>query len=220
MTNQSDATPKLLADVASALRKQQGHERPALDEAVIRSVIEGSLVDRFTEEALHSGMTVSRCPRNQIVSHLGELLQEHTADSGNSGGVLLEPALAAARPEIAEAHSYITAPTEDELYAATVGVVSAEYGIAETGSLVRCSSPDTPRGFALLPPYVIFVLREDAILPDLLDWLVMQDAHNMPSEALLITGPSKTADIGMKLVTGIHGPGHVHVMIVADDNHD
>ncbi|UCD75030.1 MAG: LUD domain-containing protein [Phycisphaerales bacterium] len=212
MKPHADPSPKVLADVAAAVRNRQGHERPHLDEAVIRSVIEGSLVDRFIEEAQFAGMTTSRCPDGELVPHLDGLLNEHAGD----GPVLLEPALAATMPEIAAARSFLTTPNEDELYSAIAGVVSAEYGVAETGSLVRFSAPDRPRGFALLPPYVVFVLREGAILPDLLDWLKMQDSTGMPSEAVLVTGPSKTADIGMKLVTGIHGPGEVHVIIVGD----
>ena len=110
----------------------------------------------------------------------------------------------------------VMSPTEDELFSAAAGIVSAEAGIAETGTIVRGSGPDRPRGFALVPMMVIVVLPASRIVADLYDRLAEQDPLRMPSELVLITGPSKTADIGMKLVTGIHGPGVVHVVVIED----
>ena len=50
-------------------------------------------------------------------------------------------------------------------------------------------------------------------MPDLFD-LFPEGGRDMPSCLTLITGPSKTGDIELKLVTGVHGPGEVHVILI------
>lgn len=211
MTSWTHGTPKLLRDVAEALSEGERHARPELVEQTIRTIVDGSVVDRFIEEAAQAGMSVSRCDRDGLEVHIRQLIEERS----QTGPVLIEPALASEYPELARAIGATSRPTEDELYAAGVGLVTAQHGIAETGSCVRSASPARPRSFALVPPLVVLMLNEGDILPDLWDWLALQDPQAMPAETVIITGPSKTADIGMKLVTGIHGPGEVHVVLLA-----
>ena len=72
---------------------------------------------------------------------------------------------------------------------------------------------------SLLPPTHIAVLEADRILSgidDLIARLLLDSAENgrMDSCLTLITGPSKTADIEMSLVHGVHGPRSLHVVIL------
>jgi L-lactate utilization protein LutC len=59
------------------------------------------------------------------------------------------------------------------------------------------------------------MVREEQVLADLVD-LHASDrfARDLPASLLYITGPSKTADIEGVLITGVHGPGEVHVLLV------
>ena len=116
--------------------------------------------------------------------------------------------------------TYASASAErrGETFAAEAGVSGVDYLIAETGSVVVLSRPEQPRSFSLLPPLYIAVAHRDQIVRDLFDLFeprLWADKGGLPSCLALITGPSKTGDIELRLVTGVHGPGEVHVIIVA-----
>ncbi len=103
----------------------------------------------------------------------------------------------------------------DAVFAADLGITGVSGLIAETGSLVMAAAPSQPRSASLLPPIHVAVARAEQILPDLFDVLApYSDARVPPSCLTLITGPSKTGDIELKLVTGVHGPGEVHVIVI------
>ncbi len=130
--------------------------------------------------------------------------------------LLLEPDLANRYPRLSGLKGAVANPSDDELFAADVGLVGVSAAIAETGSLVRASGADRPRSIALVPPTLIAVVEASRIVADLFDWLAGLDPLAMAADAVVITGPSRTADIGMKLVTGVHGPGAVHIVLLDD----
>jgi len=99
-------------------------------------------------------------------------------------------------------------------FAADVGVSGVEAVIAETGTLVLATRRDQPRALSLLPPVHVAVARRDQLVADLFD-LFEGGAAALPSCLTLITGPSKTGDIELRLVTGVHGPGEVHLVLFA-----
>jgi L-lactate dehydrogenase complex protein LldG len=102
-----------------------------------------------------------------------------------------------------------------DYFAADVGISGVDYLIAETGSVVLLTKPDQPRSLSLLPPVHIAVARREQILPDLFDLFddPLRGGAPLPACVSIITGPSKTGDIELKLVTGVHGPGEVQVVI-------
>lgn len=94
------------------------------------------------------------------------------------------------------------------------GFTSARGAIAETGSLVLWPDVQEPRLLSLVPPIHVALLDEASIhstfaeLADAQHW-----ARGMPTNALLITGPSKTADIEQTLTYGVHGPKELIVLV-------
>ena len=110
---------------------------------------------------------------------------------------------------------YAEAGGKTDYFAADVGISGVDYLIAETGSIVLLTKPDQPRSLSLLPPVHIAVARREQILPDLFDLFndPLRGGAPLPACVSIITGPSKTGDIELKLVTGVHGPGEVHVVI-------
>jgi L-lactate utilization protein LutC len=99
--------------------------------------------------------------------------------------------------------------------AADLGIVAADWAVAETGSLVVASKPGQERWVSLLPPVLISIVDGSRIVPDLFDLFAALEG-GLPSNLVLITGPSKTGDIELQLTTGVHGPGEWHVIIIRE----
>jgi len=99
--------------------------------------------------------------------------------------------------------------------AADFGITVAEYGLAETGTLVMMASAEESRLVSLLPPVHIAILQRERLLTGLDEFYArfpLPGEHT--SATVFITGPSRTADIEMLLVRGVHGPGAIHVIVV------
>ncbi len=95
------------------------------------------------------------------------------------------------------------------------GITTTRGGIAETGSLILWPSADEPRLMSLVPPIHIAVLRADELYTTFHQAMTEQRwADGMPTNALLISGPSKTADIEQTLAYGVHGPKELIVLAI------
>lgn len=100
-----------------------------------------------------------------------------------------------------------------------VGITGVTAALAATGSLVLESGPGRPRSASLLPDRHIALMTADQLHTDLEDWSAAQMAAGYPafrlaSNTVIVTGPSKTADIGHQLVKGAHGPRELHIIIL------
>lgn len=93
-----------------------------------------------------------------------------------------------------------------------------EAGISETGTLVLLPSKDEPRLMSLVPPIHVALFRESTLLNNFSELIDQQQwpTRGMPTNALLISGPSKTADIQQTLAYGAHGPKELIVLIIRD----
>src|SRR5437773_2609246 len=110
--------------------------------------------------------------------------------------------------EVTRVDALAPASSRDPFFAADLGISGVDYLIAETGSVALFARPTEPRSLSLLPPVHIAVAEGAQLLPDLFDLFSILSrqgqAHqlsSMPSCLSLITGPSKTGDIELRLVT-------------------
>jgi L-lactate dehydrogenase complex protein LldG len=96
-----------------------------------------------------------------------------------------------------------------------VGVTSALWGVAETGSVLVSSAPPGGRSPGLVPPVHVVFLPTGRIVPTTAELFARIAAmEDRPSALTLVTGPSKSADIGNELMVGVHGPGEFYVILV------
>ena len=93
------------------------------------------------------------------------------------------------------------------------GLTGVLAGLADTGSLLLAGAPGQPLSPSLLPEIHIAVLSAEQILPTLPDALRLPQVTDAPA-SVIITGPSRTADIEMTLTIGVHGPCELIVFLV------
>lgn len=107
---------------------------------------------------------------------------------------------------------------KEELFTGVdAGFTSTVAGIAETGGLLLMPGPAEPRLMSLVPPVHIALLRASTIQDTF--WSAVKAlgwGRALPPNALLISGPSKTADIEQTLAYGVHGPKRLIVVLVQD----
>lgn len=97
-----------------------------------------------------------------------------------------------------------------------VGITGAFCAIAETGTLMLVSGPDTPAAASLLPETHIAVLAASRIVRSMDDaWALLRaERGEMPRAVNFVSGPSRTADIEQTVSLGAHGPYRVHVILL------
>jgi L-lactate dehydrogenase complex protein LldG len=105
-----------------------------------------------------------------------------------------------------------------ELLSAGIGITTADYAIADTGTLILLSGSERHRLVSLLPPVHICLLDSQRIFPNLTQLLTHLHTHvysnpSPPQATTFITGPSRTADIEQTLTTGVHGPSRLEVVL-------
>jgi L-lactate dehydrogenase complex protein LldG len=104
---------------------------------------------------------------------------------------------------------------KDRLFTIDAGITSTVGAIADPGALILWPSPKEPRLISLVPSIHIAVLEADKIFSSFLEAMQEQKwSTKMPTNVVLISGPSKTADIEMTLAFGVHGPRELIVLIL------
>lgn len=212
--------------ILKRLRHRSGGEltAPACDFSVLERPEWSTLekLDRFqrTIESVHG--EVHRTSETEWVSLLAELLQSRGAQrllisqKSNIGQTLREAVTG--RDDLPELLIYDESIEhwQPELFnTVDVGITSTRGGIAETGSLILWPSADEPRLMSLVPPVHVAVLYASELYTTFHEAMLAQRWHEkMPTNALLVSGPSKTADIEQTLAYGVHGPKELIVLVI------
>ncbi len=96
-----------------------------------------------------------------------------------------------------------------------VGITGAFCAIAETGTLMLLSGPETPASVSLLPETHVALLPVTRIVRRMEDaWaLLRQEYKELPRAVNFVSGPSRTADIEQTVTLGAHGPYRVCIIL-------
>jgi len=171
------------------------------------------LVARFVAGALAAGAEVFRAP--DLPAALAAVAR--LFEAGKIRGVLASRSLYA---EALAAGLEVRLPERaDEIVAAGAALVQADFGAAETGTLVHLDSDDEEKLAWTLPPLCVCLLDRRKIVPDLQSLAgVIADHLSRPGvpgpQVSLVTGPSRTADIEDQLTIGVQGPARLVIGLV------
>ena len=188
------------------------------------------ILDRFVEMAAKGGWNVHRVAGaeaaiGQVDSIIAEVGATRIVRSGQTvfDDVPVDTALEWRGINMVSAVRGETATREqlrEEMRHADVGLTGTDYALAETGSLVILPRQGLSRLVSLVPPVHVALVRPEEVLETLPDLFLlrrleyMRRGGEMGSYLNFITGPSRTADIEMTIVQGVHGPRAVHMILV------
>lgn len=196
VTPVEDTSPRgLLARFTQELERLTGHVHTAQDDAEVIAAVRGILAEN-------------------VVGHVLAWDFQYIPAAG------LEDALRADDVEITfpDLYGEDRAAHSAHIRAAGAGIIGADAALATTGTLVLSSAPGRGRAPTVLPPRLIAIMTLDQLLPNMEGWLASERAKGLSvmrdsANVAFVTGPSRTGDIEMALVLGVHGPGEVHVII-------
>ena len=174
-------------------------------------------VDLFHQQAEAAAATVARVPG---WDDMPGAVAGYLRDANRPAEVVVAP-----HPDLQGLNWAVGAPVLGVTYGASgadtaVGVSRALVGVAETGTLMLRSGPDSPTTLNFLPETHIVAVPASAIVgayEDAWDMLRTEQGDGaVPRSVNLVTGPSRTADIEQTLQLGAHGPKNLHIVVVGN----
>ena len=194
---------------------------PEQSAGALRAIaLDEDLPARFAATAQAAGCQVHHATDRDWLAIVREILRGHSAHKvvvePLPGTALTADCAATLREALLADNIAAVRDRDDEtLFAADAAITGVRGAIAETGTLICASGESTARGTTLIPPVHIALVAASQIVADLFDAFELLGIWDeLPANVNLITGPSKTADIEGILVTGVHGPGTVHVVLL------
>lgn len=212
------AREQILGDIRKALGRTPGQAPPSPPAPALRiSPQDRDLYpDLFIQKFEALGGKAFRVPTpSAVVPAIQHLLTQKSAIASNAS--FLRKCGITGLPQVSTAFT-----DREELKtacaSADIGITSVDYALAATGTFVMLSSPNEARLISLLPPVHIAIFPRSLFLANLAELLsLLPRPADQTSSMVLITGPSRTADIEQILVRGVHGPGEIYAVIVDEE---
>ncbi|NJD26367.1 MAG: lactate utilization protein C [Betaproteobacteria bacterium] len=213
------ARDEILGRVRRGLGKGDAAGRRAKAEALLAApvrgpqpAIGGELVARFVARAESLTSTVSRvAAASEVPASVAAWLAAQGLDS-----------YCVATADVGDlpwSAAGIAAAVRSAQDADMVGITGCYCAIAETGTLILLSGPETPASVSLLPETHVAVVPAERVVATMEDAFALLRSERpgfLPRAVNLVSGPSRTGDIEQTIVLGAHGPCRVHIVIVGD----
>ncbi|HEX7317331.1 MAG TPA: lactate utilization protein [Pyrinomonadaceae bacterium] len=201
-----------------AVRAAHGEAVPAREEKSVVVAFEGTAVGRFCQalEAVAGKCFVVKdeAEAAEVVRRIAEQRNSQrvaVSDSPLAGRVV---SLAALPAEVLE-----NAAVEN-LFDSDLGVTGAQWGVAETGTLVLESDAERHRLASLVPSAHVAVIEARNVrqtLGEVLRAINERGEGGLSRAITFITGPSRTSDIELTLAIGVHGPAELYVVVIGGE---
>jgi L-lactate dehydrogenase complex protein LldG len=222
-TGMSTARERILARLRQSRAVQPLHANPSRESEadwLARQAPLGDLAERFSAEQRATGGEVRRVAG---WAALPDVAVPWLAEAGVRSIITgREPRLEPLRERLAAdgrftLRRYERAMEEQraELFGTDCGITTCRGAIAETGSLVLVPTPAEPRLLSLAPEVHLAVVERAGLVGRLSDFIAGGAyQRELPSNLVLISGASRTADIELVLAVGVHGPRRLLVALV------
>ncbi|MBI4082771.1 MAG: LUD domain-containing protein [Candidatus Lambdaproteobacteria bacterium] len=230
----SDARTRILERLrrAESVRPYYANTEPARErEWLARQPALGDLAARFTrEQELVGGRVLPVAGWDQVPAAVAPWVREFAIGSAATGAV---PRLDPLRAHLAGALGVRVLTYDREIEAQRAAIFGVDCGIttvlgaiAETGTLILIPSPAEPRLLSLAPPIHLALLERRALHPTMAAFLesgafgsgtpgsAAPLVTTPPSNLVMISGPSRTADIELTLTIGVHGPKSLLIALI------
>lgn len=194
----------------------QAHSKKKIS---VPNITKGS-VERFTKRATEAGAKVLIVDKPEevkaevekiIADFSGDIIlssDDYMKDLGIKDMLLANDRIAT-EVEFENVTNY-----KKKVFMSAIGITSCEYGIAETGSIVIEHNDQNERLLSLAPETYICILRAEQILENrYMLAKIIEENTRLPSAYSIITGVSRTADVALQVVLGMHGPKNVFIII-------
>lgn len=221
-----DSREQILATIRAAVGTAARRDRASAPEFSSRNSVEETSVElagRFQSEITRIGGRFHNASNAESVcAYIEEVAEAAGARTIICSNPRVADEFGIANRLAARGIAFISDPSQSDIVTtaerAQIGVTGVDYALAETGSLVLVARPGQPRSVSLLPPVHIALIRPEQIIrgfDELFDLLRADfEATGVKSAVTFITGPSRTADIELKLVVGVHGPQQLHAVLL------
>jgi L-lactate dehydrogenase complex protein LldG len=214
MTSRDEILARVKAGVAKgnfAARRQAAEARMAARQRGPQPVIQGDLAARFQAKAEALASTVENVGSETDVP---VAVARYLAAKAIVGQAVVSPDIAG----LNWAGAGLTVAARGAVDADAVGITGCFCAVAETGTLMLLSAPDTPATVSLLPETHVAIVPAGRIVATMEDAFALLRAERgaTPRAVNFVSGPSRTGDIEQTIVLGAHGPCRVHLVVVGD----
>lgn len=202
-----------------------------------------ALLQDFTLNHTNNKSLIIESSKGDLPSAIAKILAENdseiSASAGNGAGENLKEILCncdldceleALQNALKQANlqSYALLPytqsvdsMRDRLFGISASIVQARCGIADLGVIALSSNENAPRLSSLITNICIYLLDKNHIVPNMLEGIKFAKEYErkrsgseiLPSNIILVAGPSRTADIELQTVFGVHGPRKTYTVL-------